>query len=181
VREKVLDAGGIIPSSGGRRRLTAKVSPNRSATSLHYIGRALDLYVYSAMVDPHTDPLVVTRDPERERGWIVYARAPAGADMTLQAFTYAMTEVETSGRFINLTELFAEHGFEGIRARRSFFRSGPNENNGAAEYWHFQDLTGLVRGVTRFGDELLQLYTSAEVNGTPPWDYRDRTYRDGCF
>ncbi len=184
VRERVLAAGGIIPSSGGRRSLTAKVSSTRSATSLHYIGRALDLHVYSGMVDPRTDPLVVTKDPERARAWIVYVRCAAVASaplQTLQAFTYEMTEVQVAGYFLNLTELFAEHGFTGIRARRSFLSSAPGKNNGAAEWWHFQCETGLVKGETTFGSELLQMYTEAEASGTPPWDYRDRTFKNGYF
>jgi len=132
-------------------------------------------------VDPHTDPLVVCIDVDKPRGWVVCVRADGGEEMTLNAYTYQMKEVQTSGRFLNLTAIFAQHGFYGIRARKSFFKSGPNENNGAAEWWHFQDETGLERGVTTFGSELLRLYTSAVLIGTPPWKYRERTFKDGWF
>lgn len=53
--------GTVLTSSGGRRDLNASVGPNRSATSLHYTGRALDLYVWSAMRDPKADPYVAER------------------------------------------------------------------------------------------------------------------------
>lgn len=181
VREQVVAAGAILPSSGGRRSLTAHVSANRAATSLHYLGRALDLYVYAAMVDPDTDPIVVQPHPDRDRAWIVYARADAGQYLTFDAMTYQRKAIETSGCFVNLTELFRSAGFASIRARKSFYSSAPNTNNGSAEWWHFQNEEGLVRDVTTFGSELLRVYTPQEVDGTPPWKYRDRTFKDGWF
>ena len=66
VREKVVEAGGLITSSGARRALTAKVSSGRSATSFHYTGRALDLQVGSGMEvrgrDPKLNPQIQRLD-----------------------------------------------------------------------------------------------------------------------
>ncbi len=121
------------------------------------------------------------RHPTRDRAWVVWARASEGESKTLLGYTYAHTEVETAGRFVNLTELMGRHGFQFIRARKSFFRSKPNANNGAAEWWHTQDETGLVQGETTFGSELLRIYTISEVRGTPPWDYRERLFKAGWF
>jgi peptidoglycan hydrolase-like protein with peptidoglycan-binding domain len=59
VRKEVNAQGASLTSSGGIRSLTAVVSEGRSATSLHYLGRALDLYLYSGMVDPAKDPYVI--------------------------------------------------------------------------------------------------------------------------
>lgn len=39
--------GAVMTSSGGKRGLDATVSEGRSATSMHYLGRAFDLYLYS--------------------------------------------------------------------------------------------------------------------------------------
>jgi hypothetical protein len=167
--------GGQITSSGGRRRLTAHVGPNRSATSLHYTGRALDLYAYSGMVDPKTDPLVVTADPHEKRCWVVYARIDEGDEVELPAITYESRKkpIKVTGRFRNLTKLFRKHGFERIRARASFLDGGAR---GGAEWWHFQWEEGLVSGQTTFGDELLRIYTEVELKGTPPWKYRRRVW-----
>ena len=49
VRDAVLEAGGVLTSSGARRSLNATVGAARSATSFHYTGRALDLFVGSGM------------------------------------------------------------------------------------------------------------------------------------
>lgn len=59
VRKKVRQAGAYLTSSGGRRGLDAPVSEGRAALSMHYLGRALDLYIWSGMVDPERDPYVV--------------------------------------------------------------------------------------------------------------------------
>ena len=160
-------AGAMLTSSGSRRRLNTVVSANRSATSLHYVGRALDLFVHSGMNKPESDPYVVTKDKDHPGYWIVFARCNEGRgeDMTLAGWQHSsQAEVRVSGRFVNLTQIMAEHGFERIKARRSYSSS----NYGAAEWWHFQCTIGLVPGQTTFGDELLRLYSKAEIIDTPP-------------
>lgn len=70
VRTEVLAQGGIITSSGAVRSLTATVTSSRSPISFHYVGRALDLMIYSGMVNPDTDPYVITEDGNRyHRVW----------------------------------------------------------------------------------------------------------------
>ncbi len=174
VREQVVEAGGRLTSSGARRALSARVSPSRSATSFHYTGRALDLHVGSGMERPARDPFVVTRDDDRY--WRVYARAPGGEDMELEAFTYANRRRprRAQGKFLDLTALFEQAGFARIRARKSFFDGGTWLG---AEWWHFQYEDGLVPEVTTFGDELLRVYDRDTLEGTPPWRFRDRVFK----
>ncbi len=166
-------AGGKLTSSGARRMLNARVSPGRSATSFHYTGRALDLHVGSGMERPGRDPYVITRDGERY--WRVYARASEGEAMELEAISYRNRHRgrKVSGNFIDLTALFEQHGFQRIRARKSFFNGGTWLG---AEWWHFQYQTGLQQGVTTFGDELLRVYSEETLVDTPPWQYRDRVF-----
>ncbi|MGB1238469.1 MAG: peptidoglycan-binding domain-containing protein, partial [Pseudomonadales bacterium] len=155
VRQKVLKKGGLLTSSGARRSLNASVNPSRSATSFHYTGRALDLFVGSAMENTARDPYVVCAD--EDRFWRVFARAERGEQMTLQALTYGSRKRarQVQGRFIDLTALFEEAGFARIRARKSFFGGGSWLG---AEWWHFQYERGLERGVATFGEELLKVY-----------------------
>ena len=175
VRDACQEAGALITSSGSKRSLTAPVGSNRSPTSLHYVGRALDLFVYSAMVDPEIDPLVCVQDITADRYWTVWARCEGGEQHTLDGYMYKGRTTKTvCGKFINLTELFARHGFMRIRARKSFF-TNPS-NNGGAEWWHFQYEGGLVRESTTFGDELLRMYTIEQVSGTPPWEESGRVW-----
>ena len=72
VYEAVHAAGGLLTSSGGVRHLGARVSANRSAVSMHYVGRAHDLFVGSGMNDAKKDPFVASRIEERR--YTVYAR-----------------------------------------------------------------------------------------------------------
>jgi hypothetical protein len=180
VYQRLHDLGAVLTSSGSRRRLSARVNPNRSATSMHYVGRALDLFVYSGMQDPATDPYVITGD--EESGLTVWARVsedeedPGARLVVLDPIlgrnpTWRNDTLELPA--INLTELFAQHGFHPIRPRTSFWGGS---NYGGAEWWHFQYQEGLVEGVTTFGDELLRLYTVDELKDTAPWRYRRRTW-----
>ncbi|WP_185972740.1 peptidoglycan-binding domain-containing protein [Shewanella hanedai] len=178
VYEQVQQAGGLITSSGARRSLKAKMNSSRSATSFHYTGRALDLFVGSGMKKTRTDPFIIS--PDGDRLWRVYARAEGGTQMDLKAVTYDSRETGkiVTGRFIDLTSLFKEEGFERIRARSSFFKKGPWLG---AEWWHFQYEHGLEKGLSTFGDELLKVYSESELRETPVWQYRHRVFGVNWF
>lgn len=173
VRKEVLEAGGKITSSGARRSLNASVSASRSATSFHYTGRALDLMVGSGMENRGRDPYVIAAEDNRR--WRVFARAEGGDQMEINAVTYGSrnSSKQISGKFIDLTALFEKEGFKRIRARRSFFNGGTWLG---AEWWHFQYEVGLEQGVSKFGDELLKIYTEEQLQPTPPWKYRNRVF-----
>lgn len=194
VYETVHAAGGMLTSSGGKRSLTAHVNSNRSAVSMHYVGRALDLFVYSGMVDPRTDPYVVAREPDvSENGethpsrlYRVYARCSTDNNPDAQlpeemevtnAIKYSgdRTKGETvSGHLLDLTALFAEHGFERIRARPQFEQGGSPLS---AEWWHYQYERGLIPHQTTFGQELLRLYSRRSLEDSPPWRHRDNIFK----
>jgi hypothetical protein len=178
VRKIVNEAGGRVTSSGARRSLHAPVGVSRSATSFHYTGRALDLYVGSGMENRNRDPFVVAA--EADRHWRVYARADGGEHMEIEAVTYGSRNRGSviSGRFLDLTALFQAEGFERIRARRSFFTGG---NWLGAEWWHFQYEKGLEKGVSTFSDELLKVYTEDQVHSTPPWQFHTRIFGINWF
>lgn len=173
VRERVVEAGGKLTSSGGRRTLNARCNPSRSVTSFHYTGRALDLHVGSGMERPGRDPFVVAADGDRY--WRVYARAPGGQPMELEVNTYASRKRTrmVEGNFIDVTALFEAEGFARIRARKSFLNDG---HWLGAEWWHFQYQRGLESGVSTFGGELLRIYSLETLTGTPPWKYQDRVF-----
>jgi peptidoglycan hydrolase-like protein with peptidoglycan-binding domain len=170
-------AGARLTSSGGKRDLNAPLSAGRSATSFHYTGRALDLFLYSGMVNPATDPYVVVRDgdPLLHR---VYARCSEGKGekRTLsQVITYTKRQgtLTAEGTFIDLTALFEAQGFKRIHARPTFPSGGDAIG---AEWWHFQDETGLVDRKSTFGQELLKVYSEATLASSPPYKFRDRVF-----
>ncbi len=205
VRAELLAQGGMLTSSGGMRSLRATVTASRSAVSFHYIGRALDLFIYSAMMDPEKDPFVVVKaddkdKPKNERGYlVVHARcskewpfnpldAPGKDKITLPEVTELKNIVTykdpegkqtkpVTGHFVNLTELFKKHGFAPIRPRPSFY----NGSMMSAEWWHFQYETGLIEQVSTFGNELLRLFSDETLQGTGPWQFRHRIFSGHSF
>ncbi len=155
--------GGIITTAGGKRPLTSKTSPSRSKKSMHYVGLAFDLALPTGMQDHSSDPYVIT--DEGDRRWQVWCRTEDDSvpEKTLESVTVStrsgktvMTKTLVTGRFFSFTDLASDHGFKPIRARKSFFRGGSYTG---AEWWHFQWEKGLVSGQSKFGEELLKLYT----------------------
>lgn len=175
VVDEVHDKGGIITSSGSLRPLFMPVSANRSATSMHYTGLAIDLNIWSGMVDPKKDPYVCVRSKEDDRKFEVYARCPDGPRLELEAYTYENNTVKVQGNFIDLTQLMAEHGFHPIRARRSFFKGS---NRLGAEWWHFQYERAFASidpfELFFFGVELAK--TNKLDPESPPYEYRSRAF-----
>ena len=182
VYDTVHAQGGLLTSSGGIRGLTATVNASRSATSMHYLGRALDLYIYSGMVDPATDACVIVR--EAARTYRVYGRcnlknndqATLPPEKTLENVITYQSRIEgqtVRGHFLDLTRLFQDHGFSPIKARRQFEEGSSMMG---AEWWHFQSEEGLIEGVTTFGSELLKVYSRRTLADTPPWQSRDRVF-----
>ena len=196
IRREVLSQGGILTSSGGIRNLNARLNSNRSAVSFHYVGRALDLFVYSAMVNPKTDPYVVTKEGDRyyrvyarcKTDWAINPKEPA-VEITLPE-ERTLTNIVTyhdrlgqntgsiTGHFLDLTEVFDQHDFKRIRARRSFTNGGSQLG---AEWWHFQYEKGLIKGTSTFGEELLKLYSKGTLEDTPPWKQRERIFGVNWF
>lgn len=169
LQQYVTRNGGYMTTAGGKRGLTSKSSASRSKKSFHYTGRAFDLATYSALGNPLTDPFLCVRE-EGSRSWTVWCHSkdPHVPVVTLNVTTclhkktssgkrYTQLEVaKWTGRAFNFTAKAKELGFESIRGRSSFFRGG---NYMGAEWWHFQWTTGLVKGQSTFGEELLRVYT----------------------
>ena len=196
VRNEAINCGAILTSSGTMRSLNAEVTQSRSAVSFHYLGLALDLYIYSGMTNPERDAYVVVEDGERLHR--VFARCSdkwtfnseyKPISITLpperelkNIVTYKQRKASKNptvkGNFLDLTETFEKNGFRRIRARRNFYDG--NSMMGA-EWWHFQYESGLLPHVSTFGNELLKIYSKEKVNGTGPWQQRNRIFMENWF
>ncbi len=182
VLEKVHSLGGVLTSSGGKRDLSAMLNANRSATSLHYCGLALDLYIWSAMSKEQEKDSYVVRlvDPE-ERQLEVWMRGdPSQVPETKVSDVLQYQDPEfkkmtsVTGPYANLTTIFDEFGFKPIPYRRRFYENGAPL---AAEWWHFQYEKALVPTQSTFGGELLKVYSLARLEKSPVWRYRDRRFK----
>jgi hypothetical protein len=168
VRQRILDSGGIVTSSGGLRAVTTPATPGRSKTSLHYTARAIDLNVSSGM-QSGTTPYIVVRDGGTDDHplWKVYCEVTADGGeaevLTLDALVWRKGQPPLvrprEVRCICLTDMFRDGGFERIPARSDW-----RTNYMSCEWWHFQNETGLVSGVSLFGDELKKVWPAADVD-----------------
>ena len=186
VHEYLRSRGAKLTSSGGKRDLFAKVNANRSATSMHYCGLALDLYIWSAMTSaPENDPYVVRLLSLEDRTLDVWAKCEiesvpevAIRDVLTYHDPKFQNKKEVTGRYINLTQLFKEHGFQPIGFRRRFYEDGAPL---AAEWWHFQYEKALIPNVSTFGGELQKVYSLNRLEKSPVWRYRDRIFKINWF
>jgi peptidoglycan hydrolase-like protein with peptidoglycan-binding domain len=191
VRAEALAQGAILTSSGMMRSLDAQVTASRSAVSCHYIGLALDLYIYSGMTDPDKDPYVVVRDGDLTHRvwarcsdkWNFNKDKPAAiqlpADMEIKGvITYKNRDAAKApvvkGKFVDLTAVFQKHGFQRISCRKGFYAG---DTMMGAEWWHFQFEQGLMPRISTFGNELLKIYTEETLKNTPPWQQRTRIFK----
>lgn len=194
--------GGVVTSSGGLRDLKAPVDKAaRSATSFHYTGRAIDLYIYSGMIAPETDAYVVVVDDE-DGFWQVFARTedesvsestliackkvdlprgPANAEGKRPPVLCKLETMPVVGRFFSVTDIFESHGFKRIPAKSAFTDDPKGRLYDAAEWWHFEDHSGLEVGKTTFGEVLLQVRTKKELEGTPPAAFVDNVWNGKTF
>jgi len=171
-----LNALGVpMTSSGASRTLSAKLTPGRSATSIHYSAAAVDLATISGMkldgpVSPDDQPYTISAENGR---WRVWARSDDADEQTLDAVGWrnkTMSARSVTGRFVDVTEAAAARGLERIGPRSSF----PGDYL-SAEWWHFQSSVALVPWVSQFGGEVLRLSANdeAEFQSRPAqWDRR---------
>jgi hypothetical protein len=191
----VSDLGGVVTTAGGRRSLASKSSPSRSKTSMHYLGRAFDLALPTAMQNLRRDPYLVERDYDSDNGrkWTLWCRTDnksvpkveikasyVTAHKNSKGKRYTQLHDKTvSCRAFNFTELAKSFGFHRISGRRSFFRGG---SYSGAEWWHFSYLPGLEKNKTTFGSELLKTYTVPQCEDFVYWDLvKDYLYGKDWF
>ena len=169
VRARVRALGGVITSSGALRDLHEPATPGRSRTSLHYTGRAIDLYIESGARRPKDPYLVVASQAGTTPTWTIYceSRDPRPDDESYNASLIeertldcaiwkkgvGLDTIKRTARVFNLTQLFMDEGWKPISARSDW-----KTNYLSCEWWHFQNESGLRLGVSLFGDDLLKVW-----------------------
>lgn len=136
------------------------------ANVLKYLGRELDLAPAAALVAPATDPLAIVRPAGSSDPWQLAARvvtatsaavAPADYDAIQCTPTSRSTVTLTHARLVPLGPALAAAGF---------YPGSPlplPANNTQTAWATFTNVTGLVSGTTRLGDELSLLYSAETI------------------
>jgi hypothetical protein len=166
---EVWSRGGLVTSHGAVRRPEEPPNPARSPVSLHYLGRAIDLCLWSGMQQPD-DPYAIVRaggNDERPLWRVFCACEPESAEVdTIDALLWrrgAGTVVQPRpGAFFDLTTLFATRSWLPISARSRW-----RTDYFTTEWWHFECRDGLEPGRSTFGAELAALWPSTDLAAMP--------------
>jgi hypothetical protein len=126
---------------------------------LPYIGRTLDLYAGAALVNPISDPLAVVTSGagiQVMSSTTNAAAVPPAAYTAYQWMAGAMTTTAINASLVAVAPLLANAGFypSSTAAPTSLTTTG---------WAHFTNVTGLVAGVTKLGDELSLLYNWSSI------------------
>jgi hypothetical protein len=125
------------------------------ADPLPYIGRALDLVGGAALVDPSSDALALTATNSSGSSWQIGSLIP-GSPAAANVWAWKCDAVScvvqpATASYVPVTPLLANAGF--------YPTSSLVPTSLAFTGWaHFTNITGLISGVTRLGDELSLLY-----------------------
>lgn len=131
------------------------------ADPLPFLGRALDLFAGAALNDPTTDALVVAQSGSGIQVMASTANTAAVPPAAFTAFkwdtgTSTMTTTSITASLVAVAPLLQAAGFfPASTAAPTALTPAP--------WAHFTNITGLIAGVTKLGDELSLLYNWSAI------------------
>jgi hypothetical protein len=136
---------------------------------LRYLGRELDLAPAAALAAPASDPLAIVRPTGSPGPWHIAARVLTAAPATVPPADYdAIQCTPTSSTTVKLTHASLVP-VQPVLASAGFYPASPlplPANSTDTAWAAFTNITGLVAGVTRLGDELSLLYSAETIAGS---------------
>jgi IPT/TIG domain len=136
------------------------------ADILSCLGRELDLAPAAALAAPASDPLAIVRPAGSSDPWQVAARVLTAAPATVTPADYdAVQCTPTSASTVQLTHASLVP-LGPILANAGFCPATPlplPADSTQTAWARFTNITGLVAGVTRLGDELSLLYSAETI------------------
>lgn len=156
------------------------------ADILPYLGRTLDLVLAAALNDPATDPLLLDRPSGTTGPFGIAANVISAASVAVTPANYdalkctssaCSTVALTNTSLVEVAPVLAQAGFYTVEP----LAQPANSNDGA--WAHFTNITGLVTGTTKLGDELGLLYDSNAIAnsvfaGFLDWVWNGTTFAD---
>jgi len=162
----VHDAGCTLPLLRANLPLPPTVTPPASSL-LGYLGRSLEIMPTTALVAPDADPIALARltagGPLEVVARQLDATAPLAATVVQQDWTawtcdyVTCTEGAAMRAYLSLTAILNGSGWYGAAAANPVSLS----QQGSWNVW--TNITGLVPGVTTFGEELRLLYSESAI------------------
>lgn len=136
---------------------------------LPYLGRTLDVVAATALVDPTTDPVALVRASGTSNAFEIAVRvlstgavpvSAANYDAVLCTATTASTVALTGAQMVTIATPLQAAGFYEASPM-------PMPTSLSLTAWaHLTNITGLVKGVTKLGDELSLLYNWADIQNS---------------
>jgi hypothetical protein len=136
------------------------------ADVLPYLGRTLDLAPGAALLDPNNDPLALIRARGSSAAFQIAARVLAAGAVAVAPADYEAVQcnaascsiIPVTGQYVPIAPFLATAGFYPASPL-------PQPVSTASTSWaRFTNITGLVSGVTKLGDELSLLYNWSAIN-----------------
>ena len=134
--------------------------------ALPYLGRTLDVVPATALSDPANDPLALARATGSSDPYKPVARVlspgpvpvtPANWDALKCDATQCSPVTINNGSYVPAGPILAGAGFYQLSPP-------PQPSSATSTAWaHFTNVTGLVTGVTKLGDELSLLYGASDI------------------
>jgi hypothetical protein len=136
------------------------------ANILFYLGRSLMIAPPAALLNPAADPIALVQSPNSAAAFVLAARA-------LNPGTFAVTPVDVnavqctpSSQTLTQIDQAPLVPLAPILAAAGYYSPSPlpvPANNTVQTWAQFTNITGLVSGVTRLGDELSLLYRQDQI------------------
>ncbi len=187
-RQAFHDAGCILPLLGfapvGLPPL-APGNPSPPDDLLLHLGRVMRLMPTAALVDPDADALALARlDGETTLQVVARQLDPGAPDagsvsgaswVAWSCDAAACTESTDDRDYLPLAPILNAAGWYQPTP------DAPTSLGDAGRWWRWTNVTGLVPGVTRFGDELLQRHAAGVVAASSLRDHLDRVWNGEDF
>lgn len=187
-RQAIHDAGCTLPLLGFAPPGLPPVVPGSTEVPddlLLYLGRVMRLMPTAALHDPDQDALAVARRAGESELQVAARQlddtAPAAGSVAEASWVAwscdatTCTESTEDRTFLPLAPILNEAGWyqPAPTAPVSIADTGP--------WWRWTNTTGLVAGMTRYGDELLQRHTAGEIAASSLRDALDLVWDGESF
>jgi hypothetical protein len=186
--KEIRDRGCALPILSPVRSLSQFNSAASSTEKdfLKAIGRTLELMPTTALIDPDADALALARLAAGGDQQVVArqldASAPKAGEVTAESWiawkcdNSSCSETTADRTYLPLNPMLNAAGWH-----QSATPDDPTSLREPGNWFRWTNVTGLVPGVTRFGDELRLLYTEAEIVASPLREELDKVWDGTTF